>query len=141
MHHPIAELPAIVETSNASIRRFNDFGHPYGGGIDVTWGKVSAGMDVTPLLEATTEDYSHCCRWGYIAQGAIHVRYADGTEEVATESEAVFWPPGHAIYTADQNVEFLFFTSQEEPDSRIAHLKQTESNKGRSQDNWDRIPL
>ena len=40
------------------------------------------GTDFTPLLQGLPGDRCDCPHWGYVFTGSIHLRYADGTEEV-----------------------------------------------------------
>jgi hypothetical protein len=41
------------------------------------------GTDFTPLFAGLPGGLCQCPHWGYVIAGSIHVRYADGTEEVS----------------------------------------------------------
>ena len=45
-----------------------------------------------PLLEGLPDDRCECPHWGYIVEGSIHVRYADGTEDVNRSGDLYYWP-------------------------------------------------
>ena len=124
MHQPTAELPAKVESPDANIQRLTDFGAVGGQEFDVVRGSMSAGVDVTGLLEGLEDDLCQCPHWGYIVDGSLHVRYGDGTEEVNKAGEAVYWPPGHTIFTEDESVEFVLFSPQDEHGHVLDHLLQ-----------------
>lgn len=124
MHQPTTELPAKVESPDATIQRLADFGAIEGQGFDVVRGTMSAGVDVTGLLEGLEDDLCQCPHWGYIVDGSLHVRYGDGTEEVNEAGEAVYWPPGHTIFTDDESVEFVLFSPQDEHGHVLDHLLQ-----------------
>ena len=40
------------------------------------------GADFTPLFKGLPDDRCQCAHWGYVLEGSITVRYADGTEIV-----------------------------------------------------------
>lgn len=124
MHQPTADLPAKVESPDAAIQRLTDFGAIEGHEFDVVRGTMSAGVDVTGLLEGLEDDLCQCPHWGYIVDGSLHVRYTDGSEEVNEAGEAVYWPPGHTIFTEDESVEFVLFSPQDEHGPVLDHLLQ-----------------
>ena len=93
-----------------------------------TWGDVTvrhldlpAGVDFTPLLEGLPEDRCQCPHWGYVLQGAITVRYADGTEETTRAGELYYWPGGHTGWT-DEGVTFIEFSPAEQLQPVLEHL-------------------
>jgi hypothetical protein len=124
MHQPTAELPAKIESPDANIQRLTEFGAMEGREFDVVRGTMSAGVDVTGLLEGLEDDLCQCPHLGYIVDGSLHVRYVDGTEEVNEAGEAVYWPPGHTIFTEDESVEFILFSPQDEHGHVLDHLVQ-----------------
>lgn len=52
------------------------------GDAAVAYVQLSAGADATPLLEGLENDMCPCPHWGYVVEGAIHVRYTDGKQEL-----------------------------------------------------------
>ena len=124
MHQQTEEIPAKVESPDANIQQLTDFGTFEGRGFDVARGTMSAGVDVTGLLEGLENDLCQCPHWGYIVDGAVHVRYSDGTEEIHKAGEAVYWPPGHTLFTEDESVEFVLFSPQDEHSHVLDHVVQ-----------------
>ena len=47
------------------------------------------GVDFTPLFVGLPGNLCQCPHWGYIVEGSIHLRYADGTEEVNRAGDVV----------------------------------------------------
>ncbi len=75
----------------------------------VAYIQLSAGADATPLLEGLPNDKCSCPHWGYIIEGAIHVRYTDGNEEVCRAGEMFYWPLGHTVWV-DEDTSLVEFS-------------------------------
>ena len=73
---------------------------------------LPAGVDFTPLFQGLPGDLCQCPHWGYIVEGSIHLRYADGTEEVNRAGDVYYWPGGHTGWT-DEGVTFVEFSPTE----------------------------
>lgn len=82
---------------------------------------LPAGTDFTPLFKGLPGDMCQCPHWGMVLEGSIHVRYADGTEEVTSAGEAYYWPGGHTGWT-DTGVKFLEFNPPAEIEPVLQHL-------------------
>ena len=67
------------------------------------------GTDFTPLLQGLPGDVCQCADWGYVIEGSISIRYADGTEEVNRAGDLYYWPGGHTGWT-DEGVTFIEFS-------------------------------
>lgn len=92
------------------------------------WGDLSvrhcdlpAGADLRPLLEGLPGDRCACPHWGYVLAGSIHVRYADGTEDVNRAGDLYYWPGGHTGWT-DEGVTFIEFSPAAEIRPVLEHL-------------------
>ncbi|MCC6443844.1 MAG: cupin domain-containing protein [Armatimonadetes bacterium] len=79
------------------------------GDLAVAYVKLSAGADAAPLLKGLPGDKCSCPHWGYMLEGAIHVLYADGTEETCRAGELFYWPPGHTI-RVEEDTAFVEFS-------------------------------
>ena len=137
MHRQTVEIPGTKETPNATILSLPDFEEFEGHGFVVIWGKISAGVNVTALLDGANTDFCQRSHWGFILDGAIHVRYSDGTEEVPKAGAVVHWPAGHAIYTEDENAEFVLFSPTEAQSDMQEQLKQKESELSAALPIWE----
>jgi hypothetical protein len=79
------------------------------------------GADATPLLAGLPGNLCQCPHWGAVLKGSIHVRYADGTEEVVRAGEVYYWPPGHTVWV-DEDYEAVEFSPAEPMGKVIDHL-------------------
>ena len=69
--------------------------------------RLPANFDPSPMLEALPDGVCPIPHWGRVLTGELHLRYADGTEEITREGEFFYWPPGHAIWTEDAGVVWM----------------------------------
>jgi hypothetical protein len=124
MKRNIHDVPVKVDTPDAVARQQMDFGDTSGyGELSGEYFTLGAGTDLTPLLEGLEADLCQCPHWGYVLDGTLHVRYTDGTEEVTEAGEAVYWPPGHTIFTEDSGAEFVLFSPADEHGAVLGHLQ------------------
>ena len=79
------------------------------------------GTDFTPLFKGLPDDRCQCAHWGYIVKGSVHVRYADGGEDVNRAGDLYYWPGGHTAWT-DEGVVFVEFSPAEELRPVLEHL-------------------
>ena len=82
---------------------------------------LPAGVDFTPLFQGLPGDLCQCPHWGYVLAGSIHLRYADGSEEVSSAGDVYYWPAGHTGWT-DEGVTFLEFSPAAEIQPVLEHL-------------------
>ena len=125
-----SELTTEIETPAATIRRTADFGDLDGRDIDLVRGEMTPGADTTPLLEGLEDDLCQVPHWGYVESGAVTVRYADGTEEVAAAGEAFYWPPGHTIFTEEERADLILFSPRDEHGHLFAHIERKMDETG-----------
>ena len=90
MKAPVEDLPVVLETPAGGIRALDESGMTFTL-IQVTEG----GVDLGPLLTGLPDDLCPIPHWGYVVEGAVHVRFADGHEEVAEKGSVFYFPPGH----------------------------------------------
>jgi hypothetical protein len=79
------------------------------------------GADATPLLKGLPGDLCQCPHWGTVIKGSIHVRYADGVEELVRAGDVYYWPPGHTVWV-DEDYEALEFSPAGQMGQVIDHL-------------------
>lgn len=82
---------------------------------------LPAGTDFTPLFKGLPGDLCQCPHWGYVIAGSIHLRYADGTEEVNRAGDVYYWPGGHTGWS-DEGVTFVEFSPAAELRPVLEHL-------------------
>ena len=93
------------------------------------WGEINVarirfpkGADATPLLVGLPQNLCQCPHWGTVLRGSIHVRYADGSEEVVQAGEVYYWPPGHTVWVTE-DYEAIEFSPAGPMGRVIDHLK------------------
>ena len=79
------------------------------------------GADFRPLFQGLPGDACQSSHWGYVLEGAICVRFADGTEETSRAGDLYYWPGGHTGWT-DEGVTFLEFSPAEDLRPVLEHV-------------------
>jgi len=87
----------------------------------VAYVTLKAGADATPLLEGLAGDKCHCAHWGYMLEGAIHVRYSNGEEEVCRAGDMFYWPSGHTVWV-EEDTSFVEFSPRKELKEVYNHI-------------------
>lgn len=122
------ELPIRIDTPDAVARQQTEFGDATAydtfGAEHFT---LTAGTDLTALLEGLENDMCQSPHWGYILDGTLRVTYADGTEEVDETGDLFYWPPGHTL-RAEADSDFVLFSPQHEHGEVIEHVKNKLNN-------------
>ena len=109
------ELPVALELPVATFR-VGEWGE-----TAVAFVELKAGADATPLLEGLNGDKCHCPHWGYMLKGAIHVKYANGEEEVCKAGEMFYWPSGHTVWV-EEDTSFVEFSPKHELKEVYDHI-------------------
>lgn len=120
MHNTKEQLPVLMEGDGVSVRMVG------WGDTAVSFMQMPAGMDLTPALKGQPDDLCQCPHWGYVLEGAVHVRYTDGTEEKVEAGNVYYWPPGHTVWF-DQDTKFVEFSPEGEFREVINHVQQQPS--------------
>jgi hypothetical protein len=79
------------------------------------------GTDFTPLLKGLPGDVCRCPHWGYVLEGSIRLRYADGSEETSGAGDVYYWPGGHTGWTED-GVTFIEFSPADDLRPVLEHI-------------------
>jgi hypothetical protein len=95
---------------------------------NVVWGETAighvelpAGTDLTPMFKGLPDDACPCPHWGYVIKGAVHVKYTDGTQEVAAAGDVFYWPAGHTG-SVDEDTIFVDFSPAKELKQVLEHI-------------------
>lgn len=101
------DMPIALELPVATFRvtEYDD--------MAVAFVKLTAGADARPLLEGLKDDHCQCAHWGYMLEGAIHVKYDDGKEEVCKAGEMFYWPAGHTVWV-EEDTSFVEFSPRKD---------------------------
>lgn len=100
MHAAIEDIPLEMKVDGIETRGI-EWGDQLLRHID-----LPAGVDFTPLFVGLPGDMCQSPHWGYVLEGSINLRYADGSEETTRAGEAYHWPAGHTGWT-DEGVVFV----------------------------------
>lgn len=115
MHTTIPDMPLEMKVDEIETRSCE------GGGILARHIHLPAGVDFTPLFKGLPGDLCQSAHWGYIVEGSIRVRYADGTEELNSAGDVYYWPAGHTGWT-DEGVTFLEWSPTADIQPVLEHL-------------------
>lgn len=110
------DLPTRLEAGGVSIQA-QDWSE-----LNVARIRFPKGTDAAPLLEGLPQKLCQCPHWGTVLKGAIHVRYADGSEETVRAGDVYYWPPGHTV-RVDEDYEALEFSPSGSMGALLEHLK------------------
>ena len=78
-----------------------------------------AGTD-HPLFHGLLATCASAQHWGIVTEGLMHLRYADGTEEVSRAGDVCHWPGGHTGWT-DEGATFVEFSPAAELRPALEH--------------------
>lgn len=112
-----------METDAAAVQQQSGFGDASGfTTMSAERMRFAPGTDISPLLEGLPEDACQVPHWGYVLEGAIEIRYTDGSEEVDEAGDLFYWPPGHTA-SVEEETEIILFSPQAEHREVFAHMR------------------
>lgn len=103
MREQIGKMPIAMEQPGIKLLSPGTWG-----GMFVEYLECTERLDFGPLLEGLPHNLCPCPHWGYMLEGALHIQYADGTEEVIGEGDACFMPKGHTGWFEAGSAVILF---------------------------------
>ncbi len=110
------DIPVTMQTEDSIMRALPGYG-----GMTVAFSEMPAGTDITPLLQGLENNSCHCPHWGYMVEGAIRMKYDDGTDEVITTGDVFYLPPGHTAIV-EEDMKFLDFSPEKEFNEVMEHI-------------------
>jgi hypothetical protein len=110
------DIPVTMQAPGTTMR-----GLPGWGGMTVAFNEIPAGTDFSPLLQGLKNDSCHCPHWGYVVDGAIRIKYDDGTDELLTTGDVFYLPPGHTAMV-EKDLKFLDFSPEKELNEVMSHI-------------------
>lgn len=116
------DVPVKIDAPGATARQKTNFGDASGyGKISGEYFSLSAGTDISPLLQGLEGNLCQAPHWGYLLQGKLTVTYADGTQEGINTNDLFHWPPGHTV-KVDDDAEVILFSPQHEHGQVLDHM-------------------
>jgi hypothetical protein len=91
------------------------------GGYTVGFESYSSDSDLAEFFRGLPDDRCQCPHWGYVLQGKLAFRYADG-EETFEAGDAYYAPAGHTphLFAGPEIVEFSPTSALEETVTVVA---------------------
>ena len=79
------------------------------GGMIIALERWNAGLDTGEMFAELPGGACQEPHFGYVVEGGVTVRYADGQSESLTGGQAYYIRPGHNVHV-DKDTEFVEFT-------------------------------
>jgi len=117
------DVPVKITAPGAVARLQPGFGDATRyGTMSAEYFSLAAGTDISPLLQGLDGNLCHAPHWGYLAKGALTVRYRDGSSERVDSGDFYYWPPGHTV-RVDEDAELLMFSPEHEHRQVLDHMQ------------------
>ena len=100
----IEDIPVIMEGPGTLMRRQKGLGD-----MDLGYMELPQGADFAPMLAGLVNDSCACPHWGYILEGEFLISYDDGHEELLTQGDLFYLPPGHTA-RAESDLKCIMFS-------------------------------
>lgn len=113
VHTSINKLPADPRTSFHNQRGL--------GGLAVGYVEVPPGADFTPLFAGLPQNMCPSPHWGYVLEGAMQIKYADGKEETINAGEVFYMPAPHTGMSG-KGAKFIDFSPEAEFTQVMDHI-------------------
>lgn len=110
------DIPVTMEAPGTTMRGLSGYG-----GMTVAFNEIPAGTDFSPLLQGLKNNSCHCPHWGYVVEGALLVKYDNGTEETLMTGEVFYLPPRHTAIVV-KDLKFLDFSPEKELNEVMSHI-------------------
>ena len=108
------EIPVAIEAEGVDVRMTEV------GEMTVSFIRLGAGTDLGPALVGLDGDLCPCPHWGYMLDGTLRMRTADG-DHTYSAGQAFYWAPGHAPF-AETDCAYVDFSPTEQFALVIRHL-------------------
>src|SRR6266849_6500852 len=92
MHFKREEIPLLTTENSGGCMRSIKAGEME---IGFTW--TDGPKDSTPFYAGLPDGLCPCDHYGYVFEGHLRARYADGSEEVVGPGEVYYIPKGHVL--------------------------------------------
>lgn len=109
------DLPVAIKDDNVEVRMTEV------GEMTVSFIRLAAGTDLGPALVGLEGDLCPCPHWGYMLEGRLRMRTAEG-DHTYDAGEAFYWAPGHAP-SAVTDCAYVDFSPTEQFEPVIRHIK------------------
>jgi hypothetical protein len=115
MHASKSDLPVVAEMPGFESRQAE------WGGFTAAVETIAEGLDASEMFADLPDGRCQSPHWGYVVKGRARIKYADH-EEVISEGEAYYLPPGH-IPVVEEDSVIVEFSPGEEYEKTLAAAK------------------
>ena len=123
MRERTRDLPVAMEAPGMTVRNV------IWGGIAIGYLELPAGTDLTPMFKGLPDDACPCPHWGYVIEGAVHLKYTDGSQEVVAAGDVFYLPAGHTAWVEEDTI-FLDFSPEQEFKEVSEHIARVSDQSG-----------
>jgi hypothetical protein len=109
------DVPVRIENENVEVRMAEV------GEMTVSFIRLAKGTDLGPALVGLEGDLCPCPHWGYMLEGRLLMRTAEG-EKTYRAGEAFYWAAGHAP-VALEDCAYVDFSPTEQFMPVIRHIE------------------
>ncbi|QMU30619.1 hypothetical protein HUW48_22475 [Adhaeribacter radiodurans] len=110
------DIPVTMQAPGTIMR-----GLPGYGGMTVAFNQMPAGTDLAPLFQGLKNNSCQCPHWGYVLEGAVRMKYDDGSEELLTTGDVFYMQPGHTA-VVEQDTKLIDFSPEAELKEVMNHI-------------------
>lgn len=110
-------IPVRMESPGTVMRSLPGYG-----GMTVAFNEMPAGTDIGPLLAGLEHNSCQCPHWGYVVEGAVLIKYDDGTEEKLNAGDVFYLPPGHTAIV-EKDLKMIDFSPEDELKKVMEHIE------------------
>lgn len=109
------DVPVAIKDENVEVRMMEV------GEMTVSFIRLAAGTDLGPALVGLDSDLCPCPHWGYMLDGTLRMRTADG-DHTYSAGQAFYWAPGHAP-AAETDCAYVDFSPTDQFAPVIQHIQ------------------
>ena len=109
------EIPVAMKDDNVEVRIVEV------GEMTAGYFRLAKGTDLGPALAGLPGDRCPCPHWGYMIEGSLTMRTADG-DKTYRAGEAFYWAPGH-VPVATEDCAYWDFSPTSEFMKVIEHIQ------------------
>jgi hypothetical protein len=110
-----SDVPIALQNENVELRMSEV------GDMTVSFIRLAKGTDLGPALAGLPGDRCPCPHWGYMLEGSLTMRTAEG-DKTYRRGEAFYWAPGH-VPVAPEDCAYVDFSPTAEFHKVIDHIK------------------
>ena len=119
MREQIQEMPVAME--QPGLKMLKVVSPDAWGGMVVEYFECAERIDFGPMFEGLPNNLCPCPHWGYMLKGALHIQYADRTEEVIKAGDACYMPQGHTGW-CEPGSAMIIFSPEAEANQLAEHV-------------------